>query len=310
MLRTNPFSLQITESIIEKVILERRCDVKEINLDIATLTRLICVGNPPADSVQVSKWWACLLTYVLNIQALYPSTQPTLSERRLGTCQDCSQSSGLCSACNSSRNTLRIFDACCKEAAAKVHAKVTDETWQNVSSIWQLVCDELSSQTLLSQDLVAIISSWVVSQEVSALKLVRVYRICGGLAADRHKKSMDLAGAFYMFNTDDEGAERVLYLYKDHAAVSSIAWHKVRVMTKLGSKTPGVSGAQTVELPSPFNDEFTAFEVDDDELRVSLLPAGETSGSILHDFKEEAETSLRWVPESRARRSCVVRWPS
>ncbi|OAG36291.1 hypothetical protein AYO21_09533 [Fonsecaea monophora] len=161
--------------------------------------------------------------------------------------------------------SARRCDAChdrppSSSVDSKVYPKATNDTWQDSSSMWQLVRSELPTETPLSQDLVEILGSWVVAQEMSSLQLARIYRISGGLATDRHKEAMERAGASYMIRTVQHDAEKALFLYHSFDACWDIPWTKVYSMTELGDKKPYASGAQTIVLPSAFDETLTTFQ--------------------------------------------------
>lgn len=104
--------------------------------------------------------------------------------------------------------------------------------------MWQLIQSELASEEPLPQHLVESISGWVVSQEMTSLKIEYIYRVCGGLAGERSRKIQELSGAFYMFKYSQEGVETALWLFSNHDGGREIPWTKIRSMTELGNRTP------------------------------------------------------------------------
>ncbi|KAH0829986.1 hypothetical protein FOPE_10642 [Fonsecaea pedrosoi] len=216
----------IDSSTIDEITLQCCYDVKEVHLDARTLVDLV--------------------------HALHPIMP---SARWCDACHDRPPSISVdCEACDRFYKARRLFDTCCERTAAKVYPKATNDTWQDSSSMWQLVRSELPTETPLSQDLVEILGSWVVAQEMSSLQLARIYRISGGLATDRHKEAMERAGASYMIHTVEHDAEKALFLYHSFDVCWDIPWTKVCSMTELGDKKPHASGAQTIVLPSAFDE--------------------------------------------------------
>lgn len=84
-----------------------------------------------------------------------------------------------------------------------------------------------------------------ISRQLESLKIIVIYRVCGGTAADRRRKVTDLAGEFYIFSAQDEGIESAIWLFSDHNAQTTILWSKISSLTELGN-TVGHLGAQIV----------------------------------------------------------------
>ncbi len=144
-----------------------------------------------------------------------------------------------------------------------------------------------------------------VSRELESMKIVSLYRICGGTAKGREREVKELSGAYYMFATQVEGIESAIWLYKDSGAPRTIPWDKIASLTELGN-TVGHPDAQTVTLPDPLDTRYTTYEDREEQLVINLLPAIFEDS----DMNEKGRESLEWILESRARHTCVVQWPS
>jgi hypothetical protein len=88
-----------------------------------------------------------------------------------------------------------------------------------------------------------------VTRELKSMKILSLYRVCGGTAEGRRRKVNDLAGSLCMISTTHEGSESAIWLFTDHDAPSAISWSKICSLTELGN-TVGHWAAKIITLPA------------------------------------------------------------